>query len=129
MRFLRKKDLLLFHSRSIDRFGGARGVMNDGALDSALIAAENRFHYEQADVAACAAAYAYHLTMAHAFLDGNKRVAAVATEVFVALNGMELGASDDELYELFMGIASGSRRREDVALALRGWLRPARDSA
>ena len=129
MRFLRKKDILLFHNRSIERFGGVHGVTNDPGLDSALIAAENRFHYEQADVAACAAAYAYHLTMAHAFLDGNKRVAAVATEVFIAINDMELGASDDELYDLFMSIASGSLRRDDVEVALRGWLRPARDLA
>ncbi len=93
--------------------------LNEGALESALIAAENRAWYENADLVGCAAAYAFHLTSAHAFVDGNKRVAAAATEVFVLVDGAEINASDDELYELFIGIASGTLSREQVE----GWLR------
>lgn len=46
-----------------------------------MAAAENRAHYEDADISVCAATYAYHIAQAHAFLDGNKRVAAAASEI------------------------------------------------
>ncbi len=74
MIFLRDEDVLLIHQRQIDQFGGTPGIRDAGLLSSAVAAAENRFHYEGASVAICAATYAYHLTQAHAFLDGNKRV-------------------------------------------------------
>jgi Fic/DOC family len=51
----------------------AQGLRDEALLESALTAARNRHHYEMADVVSCAATYAYHLTQAHAFLDGNKR--------------------------------------------------------
>jgi death-on-curing protein len=119
MTFLTKLELLEIHRRAIDEFGGSQGLLNERALESALIAAENRAWYENADLVGCAAAYAFHLASAHAFVDGNKRVAAGATEVFVLVNGAEINASDDELYELFIGIASGALSREQVE----GWLR------
>lgn len=106
MMFLTKSDLMEIHHRAIAEFGGSEGILNEGALESALVAAENRAWYENADLVGCAAAYAFHLTSAHAFIDGNKRVAAAATETFVLINDAQLDASDDDLYELFIGIAS-----------------------
>jgi death-on-curing protein len=119
MTFLTKLELLKIHRRAMDEFGGSQGLLNEGALESALIAAENRAWYEGADLVGCAAAYAFHLSAAHAFVDGNKRVAAAATEVFVLVNGAEINASDDELYDVFIGIASGELSRDQVE----GWLR------
>jgi death-on-curing protein len=120
MIFLNKTDLLEIHSRAIREFGGSPGLLNEAALESALVAAVNRAWYENADLAACAAAYAFHLTHAHAFIDGNKRVGAAATEVFLLANGLEIRASDDDLYQLFMGVASSERSRDDVEEWLRG---------
>ena len=57
--------------------------------------------------------------MAHAFVDGNKRVAAAATRVFLLVNDVSVEASEDALYDLFMGIASGELDRE----AVENWLR------
>lgn len=74
--FPRKQEVLDIHARLIEEFGGSHGLRDEGVLESALAAAENRKHYENANLAACAATYAYHLTQAHAFVDGNKRVAA-----------------------------------------------------
>jgi len=125
MILLRKNEALALHDRAIREFGGADGVRDEGALESAVVSAENRLWYEQADAAACAAAYAYHLTMAHAFVDGNKRVAAAATEVFLRANDMVLEASDDELYGIFMAIASGGMARDAVEAWLRPRIRPA----
>jgi death-on-curing protein len=58
-------------------------------LESALTAAENRAYYEQVGVEKCAATYAYHLTQAHAFVDGNKRIAAAVAEIFLELSGLQ----------------------------------------
>ncbi|MCB0100033.1 MAG: Fic family protein, partial [Caldilineaceae bacterium] len=65
------------HTILIDEYGGVHGLRDDGILESALAAAENRAYYENADLASCAATYAFHLCEAHAFLDGNKRIAAM----------------------------------------------------
>jgi death-on-curing protein len=75
--------------------------------------------YEDADLVTCAATYAYHLTQAHAFIDGNKRVGAAITETFLESNGSQLTMSDDEIVRLFLDIAGGMLNREDVARLLR----------
>src|SRR5262245_20930779 len=105
MEFLRKADVLAIHRRAIDEHGGDAGLLSDAALESAIIAAENRHWYENAELAVCAATYAFHLCQAHAFMDGNKRVAMAATEVFLIINGARMNATDDALYAVYMGIA------------------------
>jgi len=121
--FLHKGDAIALHARGIELFGGSSGIRDEGALESALVAAENRFYYEQTDEIGCAAAYAYHLTKAHAFIDGNKRVAAVVTETFLKVNGVVLRASDDELVDLYLSIADGTFSRDQVEQNLRKWAR------
>lgn len=121
MIFLHKDEVIALHDRAIDTFGGSHGLRDEGALESALIAAENRHYYAEADVIGCAAAYAYHLTQAHAFIDGNKRVAAVVTEIFLEVNGVELNVTEDQLYRLYMGVADGSLSRDEVEGMLRSW--------
>ena len=119
MIFLRKGEVLELHRRLIEEYGGSHGLLNEPALESALVAPENRNYYEQADLIGCAAAYAYHFTQAHAFVDGDKRVGAAAMETFVVANGGGLAATDDEIYECIMSIANGSMSRDDVERWLR----------
>jgi death-on-curing protein len=119
MILLRKSEVLAIHHRSLVEFGGSEGIRDEGAFESALVAVENRIAYEGADILTCAATYAYHLTMAHAFVDGNKRVAAATMRVFLFLNEVDLHATEDELYDLFIGIASGETGRD----AVEDWLR------
>jgi death-on-curing protein len=119
MILLRKVEVLEMHRRSLAEFGGLAGIRDEGAFESALVAVDNRVAYEQADVLACAATYAYHLTMAHAFVDGNKRVAAAAMRVFLLVNEVEIVATEDALYGLFIAIASGEMRCDGVE----EWLR------
>jgi death on curing protein len=114
MVFLSKSDILAIHARALAEHGGAPGILNEAGLESALVAAENRAWYEQADLAVCAATYAFHLCQAHAFVDGNKRVAAAAAEVFVIVNGGRLEAADDAYYDLVMGIASSEVTRTEA---------------
>ena len=119
MKFPDKLDVLAVHARLISETGGSSGIRDEGLLESALAAAENRHHYESADLIACAATYAYHLTKAHAFIDGNKRVAAAITETFLETDGARLPMTDEEIVQLFLDIASGLLDRELVEQQLR----------
>jgi death-on-curing protein len=119
MKFPDKLDVLTAHARLIEETGGSAGIRDVGLLESALAAAENRHSYEDADLAACAATYAYHLTQAHAFVDGNKRIAAAVAETFLESNGTQLTMTDKEIVRLFMDIAAGLLSREEVERLLR----------
>ncbi len=115
-------DILLVHAEIIRETGGSEGLRDAGGLKSALNAAENRFNYETEDLAKLAATYAYHLSQAHAFIDGNKRIAAVVSELFLTLNGAKLNASNEEIIELFLNIAASKLSRETVEEKFTGWL-------
>lgn len=119
MKFPDKLDVLTIHARLIAETGGSGGLRDEGMLESALAAVENRYRYEQADAIACAATYAFHLTQAHAFIDGNKRVAAAITETFLATNDFELRLADAQMVQLFLDIASSQLSRDEVEEMLR----------
>lgn len=119
MKFPDKLDVLTVHAMLIAETSGVNGLRDEALLESALAAPENRHHYEAADVVSCAAAYAYHLTQAHAFVDGNKRVGAAITEAFLETNGFELRMTNEEIVELFLGIASSKLDRDEVEQLLR----------
>ena len=106
----------------LQRFGGAYGIRDDGALESALQAAPHRAHYDEATLAVCAATYAYHLSQAHAFLDGNKRIAAAVAELFLELNNAHLEATDQELVHLILSIAAGAISRAAVEQQFEQWV-------
>jgi death-on-curing protein len=112
--FPTEEEVLLIHSEIIDETGGSAGLRDAGALESALKAAENRLFYETSDLAVLAATYAFHLSQAHAFIDGNKRIAAVVSELFLEMNGAKLKATNEEIIEIFMDIAASRLSREDV---------------
>ena len=123
MIFPEKLDVLTVHARLIAETGGTGGLRSEALLESALATADNRYHYEAADVVICAATYAYHLAQAHAFMDGNKRIAAAITEAFLETNGYELLMSNEEVVELFLAIASSQVNREQVEQQLRNKVR------
>lgn len=114
MLFLSKQEIIDIHQQLINQFGGIHSLRDEGALESALAAAENRAYYENVGLAACAATYAWHLSQAHAFLDGNKRIAAAAAEIFLEINGAKLNAENEQLVALFLQIAGSEMSREDV---------------
>ena len=119
MIFPEKLDVLTVHATLIAKTGGTSGLRDEALLESALAATQNRHRYEAADIVRCAATYAYHLTQAHAFSDGNKRVAAAITEAFLETNGFELTMTNEELVLLFLAIASGEISREQTEQRLR----------
>ncbi|MGH9834451.1 MAG: type II toxin-antitoxin system death-on-curing family toxin [Blastocatellia bacterium] len=114
MLFPTTEEVLDLHKNAIEEFGGTHGLREEAALESALIAAQNRAYYENADLAVCAATYAYHLTQAHAFIDGNKRIAAAVAELFLSINDARLELTNAEIVELFLGIAASRITRDEV---------------
>ena len=122
MIFPDKSAVLEIQSQLIERYGGIHGLRDAGALESALGAAENRAYYEDAPIEILAATYAFHLSQAHAFLDGNKRIAAAVAGIFLELNGAWLSASQDEIIELFLDIAASRIAREDVEEKFAEWI-------
>lgn len=80
------------HADGLAEFGGREGDLNAGHLDSALTAPQMLAAYEEPTVWELAACYAYHLSKAHAFNDGNKRMAGMSTFTFLSVNGFELQA-------------------------------------
>jgi death on curing protein len=122
MKFVDKTSALIIHHKLIERYGGIHGLRDEGAFESAMNAAENRFYYETEDLAELAATYAFHLSQAHAFLDGNKRIAAAVASVFLEINGAFLDATEDEIIELFLDIAASRLSREEVEEKFTEWL-------
>ncbi|MCK8465176.1 type II toxin-antitoxin system death-on-curing family toxin [Aliiroseovarius sp. S1339] len=82
--------VIIIHDRQISRHGGASGLRDFGLLEAGCARARNQYAYEQADVLQCAAAYAFGIAKAHAFVDGNKRTAFVTMATFLRLNGWHI---------------------------------------
>lgn len=113
---------LALHDRQLSEHGGREGVRDESLLESALARPRQLSAYgnPQPDLAALAASLAFGLARNHPFVDGNKRTAAVACELFLALNGAELEASNVELYPVYLSLAEGSLTENELA----DWLRP-----
>ena len=114
--FLSVDEVLEIHRRVIEAFGGDRGLRDRGMLESAVAMPQSTFggsdlHPGLADKAA---AYHFHLCSNHPFVDGNKRVAVAAAELFLLINARELSASDADLEVLTMGVAGGRLSKEQV---------------
>ena len=105
--FLKRPLIEKLHGRQIERFGGAYGLRDENALESALSRPINKFAYGCEDIIELAAAYVYGLAKNHAFVDGNKRIAIVAAGVFLMENGYEIATDDAVLYQFVLGIAAG----------------------
>jgi death on curing protein len=121
--FVSRAVVLALHEEQLVEHAGAPGLRDEGALDSALARARNRLAYGDADLAALAAAYAFGLARNHPFVDGNKRVATVTAELFLALNGVALDLADAEIVSIGLTLASGELEEDALAARLRGALR------
>lgn len=123
--WIEKPFALAIHDRQLSEHGGSAGVRNESLLDSALARPKQLHAYgdPSPDLAGLAASLAYGLARNHPFVDGNKRTAAVACEVFIELNGGVLQADDLDLYPVYIGLADGSLPEADFATWLRERIR------
>ena len=108
-KWIDKRALLLLHEESLAAFGGARGMRDEGLLDSALARPVNKFLYEKIhDLAALAAAYGFGIARNHAFVDGNKRAAYLAMGLFIAINGKRLRPDQLDAIQTVLTLAAGN---------------------
>jgi death on curing protein len=123
--WLDRDSVIAFHEESLQRFGGPSGVRDRTMLDSALARPQNKHAYAaEFDLAGLAAAYAYGIARNHPFIDGNKRAAYLAMEVFLIISGFDLDVADEDAIAAFLGLAAGEVGEEELAAWIRERMAP-----
>lgn len=118
--WLDRRVILLLHAEGLAEHGGSSGIRDEGLLDSALARPRNIFAYSsEADIPLLAAAYGFGLIQNHPFVDGNKRIAFVATALFLRLNGYRLAAERIEEIQTIFALAAGSSSEDEFV----AWIR------
>lgn len=97
--YLTLPDVLAMHMVLIKRFGGSDGVRDMGSLESAVARPQSGYYK---DVIESAGALFESLAINHPFIDGNKRVAFAATDVFLRINGYHFTLNSKEIYASMM---------------------------
>lgn len=111
--------LYVIHDRQISRHGGAPGTRDPTLLEAACDRPKNAAGYGGPDAYALAAAYAFGIAKAHAFVDGNKRTAFVAAFTFLRLNGIAVRPDPEIGVRMMEDLASDHASEDDFA----SWLR------
>lgn len=121
--WITKAALWILHAESVSEHGGSAGLRDVGLLDLALARPLNLLAYADAqslpNMAELAASYTAGLSQNHAFVDGNKRAALLATGLFLYLNGACLHASQADATLTMLAVASGDLTKNAFA----AWLR------
>jgi death-on-curing protein len=113
--WLTLEEIIVTHERQLALFGGAAGIRDRGMLESALMRPQNKWRYEEADLAALAAAYAFGIAKNHPFVDGNKRVAFLAMAGFLRRNGVKFAPSQEAATAAILAVAAGEVSEEGLA--------------
>ena len=114
--YIRVDDILAIHADQIERYGGGQGIRDPCLLESALFRPQTGYYPTLIEEAA---ALWESLSQNHPFVDGNKRTAFAATYVFLAINGLDITATDDEAQDFVLGLYETSSVTFDN---LRAWL-------
>lgn len=118
-RFLTIAEVRYLHDESLKRFGGSAGLREAGLVASALGSAENAYWYGRGNLCDIAAAYAFHLAQAQAFVDGNKRTAVASAIAFLKVNGGSFPEDDGTLYRAMIDIAKKTLDKPGLAAVIR----------
>jgi death-on-curing protein len=118
-KWLTYDQVIAIHSRQLRRFGGAAGLRDDGLLRSAIERPVNKWHYEQAELAELAAAYAFGLAKNHAFVDGNKRIAFMSLMIFLHRNSVRFAPDQAHATKIILSLAAGEVSEESLARWIR----------
>lgn len=104
--YLTFADILAIHTVQIRRYGGSPGLRDAGALESALFRPQTGYYN---DLIAEAAALLESLAINHPFIDGNKRVAFAAADVFLRINGHRIEGAQMQIHaEMIAMFEAGS---------------------
>lgn len=115
--FLTLNEVIEIHKDQLARYGGVEGIRDVGLLHSAVAMPAATFggQFLHPELNEMAGAYLFHIVQNHPFIDGNKRVGAVAADVFLAMNDLRLEATEEEYEQLVMSVASGELSKSAVA--------------
>ena len=113
---LSKEQVILLHQRLIETTGGSSGIRDEGMLESALANPFQSFGDVELypSIQAKAAQLCFSLVCNHPFVDGNKRIGAHAMLVFLAVNGIELNYTQEELIDIILAVASSHAKADDL---------------
>jgi death-on-curing protein len=117
-RWVPLRAIVVIHDRQIARHGGSPGLRDLALLETACARPRNLLAYGQPALEEMAAAYAFGLAKAHAFVDGNKRTAFVTAATFLRLNGYAFRPDPREGVRMVEDLASGKISEAEFA----GWL-------
>lgn len=119
--FLTLERVLELQRRSIEQYGGLHGIRDRGLLESALAMPQTGFggQYAHSTLYEMAAAYLFHLTKNHPFLDGNKRIGFAAAVVFLHMNGYRFEDIEEDAEALVLRVATGQSDKADIAAYIR----------
>ncbi len=119
--FLTLAEVVEIHADQIEHYGGADGIRDINLLSSAVAMPYASFSgsFLHNDIFEMAAAYAYHISQNHPFVDGNKRTALASALVFLELNGISLLDPKEKLYESMLSLAAGKLNKAEFAEILR----------
>lgn len=108
-RWLSRSVVSVIHTSQIREHGGSFGVREEGLIQSALDRPLNKWTYEKStDLADLAAAYGYGLVKNHGLVDGNKRVAFMATYAFLGINDHDLDVPEPEVVRVMLELAESN---------------------
>ncbi len=115
--FLGLDEVIEIHNDQIKRYGGLSGIRDIELLKSAIAMPAAGFggDYLYTDIYEMAAAYLFHIVRNHPFMDGNKRTGAVASVVFLMMNGVELQADEDSFEKIVLSVAEGKIDKAAIA--------------
>ncbi len=113
--WISKAPILAIQTLLVGRFGGIHGVRDEGMLESVLVRAQQLFHYGDPTLCEMAAAYAEGIVKNHPFLDGNKRAGFMAAYTFLAANGLQLAAPEEEAVLQTLALAAGATAAPEYA--------------
>lgn len=123
--WLSRQVVEILHLEQIAEHGGRPGLRNENALESALTRPRQLFTYEDAvSLPRLAAALCIGLARDHPFVDGNKRVALLATYTFLAINGLHLDADETDTAETIESVAEGRLSETALTRWIAAHLRP-----
>jgi death-on-curing protein len=111
--------IVAIHEEQLAEHGGTLGTRDEGLLDSALARQSNRAGYGEPDIAELAALYAIAIARNHPFVDGNKRTAYMALELFIRMNGCQFVPTDADAAVRTIAMASGELTDDEFI----GWVR------
>ena len=116
MIWISAEDVILIHSRVIQGNGGLGGLRVPAGLEAAIAAPMQTFDGQElypSDIEKIAR-LSFGLASNHAFVDGNKRIGAMMTQLLLKWNGYDLTLRSGELADMFIAIADGTAKEQDL---------------